>query len=84
MEKNESTNIRAAAEGDASELSGLLPCPFCGGEVELERTIDKRKWWGIVCRNTINLGGTCAVQIIPSASKGAAIARWNMRNGKAG
>jgi hypothetical protein len=67
----------------AVELHELLPCPFCGGEVELEQTIDRRKWWGVVCRNTINVGGSCAVQIAPSASKEAAISRWNMRDGKA-
>lgn len=57
----------------------LLPCPFCGGPVAMERTIDKREWWGIVCRNTLNLGGSCAVSIRPSASKEAAAARWNRR-----
>jgi hypothetical protein len=64
----------------------LLPCPFCGGAVTLERTTGsyeemhgKREWWGVVCRNTRNRGGTCAVQIIPSASQEAAVARWNMR-----
>jgi hypothetical protein len=68
----------------------LLPCPFCGGEVSLEAvTGDRnyhdgtRQWWGIICRNVGNLGGTCAVQIAPSATKSAAIARWNMRDGKA-
>jgi len=64
----------------------LLPCPFCGGPVSLERahdTLDNihgtRKWWGVVCRNTLNLGGTCAVQIRPSASPETAIERWNRR-----
>lgn len=57
----------------------LKPCPFCGGPVKLEQTIDGRKWWGVVCRNTIGHGGTCAVQIIPSASEEAAVARWNRR-----
>jgi hypothetical protein len=66
----------------------LLPCPFCGGPVTMERTADtweppygERKWWGIICRNTTNRGGTCAVQIAPSASPEAASDRWNMRNG---
>lgn len=66
----------------------LLPCPFCGGEVTLEEAqptsdpiMGTRKWWGVVCRNTINLGGTCAIQQRPSANEDAAIARWNMRNG---
>ena len=61
------------------EEDKLLPCPFCGGGVNLERTIDQREWWGVVCRNTSNIGGTCAVQIRPSASKEAAIGRWNRR-----
>lgn len=56
----------------------LEPCPFCGGEVELEQTIDGRMWWGIVCRNTKNLG-SCAIHIQPSASPEAAIQRWNTR-----
>lgn len=66
----------------------LLPCPFCGGPVKLERVSDTferlhgiRKWWGIHCRNTINKGGNCAIETIPSASEETAIARWNMRNG---
>lgn len=64
----------------------LKPCPFCGGLVELERAENtrggiygERKWWGVVCRNTINRGGTCAIQQAPSASEDAAIDRWNMR-----
>ena len=64
----------------------LKPCPFCGGGVDIERATDTyerehgwREWWGVVCRNTINLGGTCAIQQIPSASKEAAIERWNHR-----
>ena len=66
----------------------LLPCPFCGGPVHLEsagglwnQTEGEREFWGVVCRNTINRGGTCAIEQIPSASKNAAIDRWNMRNG---
>lgn len=64
----------------------LKACPFCGGAVELEQASESysrehgpRKWWGIVCRNTINQGGTCAIQQIPSVSPEAAIARWNRR-----
>ena len=64
----------------------LKRCPFCGGSVELElvsKTYDeiygRREFWGVVCRNTINLGGTCAIQQIPSASREAAIERWNRR-----
>lgn len=65
----------------------LKPCPFCGGPVELERAgktrsmiRGEREWWGVVCRNTLNRGGTCAIQQIPSASKEAAIDRWNRRS----
>lgn len=66
----------------------LLPCPFCGGQVNLEHVTTEysrehgdRDFWGVVCRNTINHGGSCAMEQRPSASKEAAIARWNMRNG---
>lgn len=73
-------------------MSDLKPCPFCGGPVriELARTTrdfmygDKngdRHWYGVICRNTINHGGTCCMDQVPSASKEAAIARWNMRDG---
>lgn len=64
----------------------LKPCPFCGGSVRLEQTdptMDhihgRRDWWGVVCRNTENVGGSCAIQQRPSASKEAAINRWNTR-----
>ncbi|WP_257829286.1 Lar family restriction alleviation protein [Burkholderia glumae] len=63
----------------SDKLSELLPCPFCGGAVVLEQTIDKRHWWGVKCRNTLNLGGTCAIEQIPSASPEAAVERWNRR-----
>ncbi len=75
-----------------SELQSekLKPCPFCGGAVSLESAgrhwhpiEGEREFWGVVCRNTINRGGTCAIEQRPSASKGAAIDRWNMREGKA-
>lgn len=66
----------------------LLPCPFCGGPVQLEeahRTRDhymgERRWWGVTCRNTTNHGGTCCMDQVPSASKEAAVNRWNMRGG---
>ena len=69
-------------------MAELKPCPFCGGPVRLEwardthdRIMGVRKWWSVVCRNTINRGGTCAIEQIPSASEAAAIDRWNMRNG---
>lgn len=68
----------------------LKPCPFCGGPVQLElaRVTDdrmygdkngERRWYGVVCRNTTNLGGSCCMEQVPSASKEAATARWNMR-----
>lgn len=67
-------------------MSDLKPCPFCGGPVELEeanpthdRLYGERRWWGVVCRNTINRGGSCAIYQRPSASKEAAIERWNRR-----
>lgn len=66
----------------------LKPCPFCGGTVNLEKAhvqqheiYGKRQFYGVVCRNTINLGGTCCMEQVPSASKEAAISRWNMRDG---
>ncbi|UXN73408.1 Lar family restriction alleviation protein [Devosia sp. A8/3-2] len=66
-------------------MSELLPCPFCGGAVFLERPTERPlhsppdEWWGVVCRNTENLGGTCAIQQRPSRTKEAAIDRWNTR-----
>jgi len=63
-----------------TEIPALLPCPFCGGDVRLEKTIDRREWWGVVCRNTEGLGGTCAIQQRPSASIEAAVTRWNTRS----
>lgn len=64
----------------------LLPCPFCGGPVNLESAGDRvrlaegrREFWGVVCRNTTNVGGSCCMEQVPSASKEAAIARWNTR-----
>lgn len=69
-------NQNSAAKAAMQELK---PCPFCGGPVELENTINSRSWWGVVCRNTRNRGGTCAIQTRPSASKEVAIERWNMR-----
>jgi hypothetical protein len=67
-------------------MAELKPCPFCGGSVTLERATDtyeyhhgRRQWWGVVCRNTENRGGTCAIHQRPSASPEAAIVRWNTR-----
>lgn len=71
----------------------LKPCPFCGGPVRLELarvTCDRvwgdkngeRRWYGVVCRNTINHGYTCCMDQVPSASIDAAVKRWNMRDGK--
>lgn len=63
----------------------LKPCPFCGGSVKLEqpvhrnRNADPDEWWGVVCRNAMNLGGTCAIEQVPSRTKEAAAQRWNMR-----
>lgn len=66
----------------------LKPCPFCGGPVKLEKAhvhqseiYGKRQFYGVVCRNTINLGGSCGMEQVPSASEEAAISRWNMRDG---
>lgn len=67
----------------------LLPCPFCGGEVTLEKAhetrltfaSEARTFYGVVCRNNINIGGTCCMEQVPSASAEAAIKRWNMRDG---
>lgn len=58
----------------------LKPCPFCGGEVQLE-TVKSRAGtlYGVVCRNTGNRGCTCAMEQVPSRSAEAAIERWNMR-----
>lgn len=77
------------SQGAVPALVQLLPCPFCGGPVKLEeaeptrdRMMGVRRWWGVVCRNTINLGGSCAIQQRPSASEDSAIQRWNMRGGK--
>jgi hypothetical protein len=65
----------------------LKPCPFCGGPVKLEKSrvrIDsiygERQFWGVVCRNTTNVGGTCCMEQVPSASQEAAVARWNHRD----
>lgn len=58
----------------------LKPCPFCGGEVQME-TVKSRAGtlYGVVCRNTGNRGCTCAMEQVPSRTAEAAIARWNMR-----
>lgn len=49
--------------------------------MSLEQPQNERsdKWWGVVCRSTKNLGGTCAINQIPSRTKQAAIKRWNTR-----
>ena len=64
------------------DLKELLPCPFCGGHVDVEKTHIGpmgRQFWGVKCRNTRNVGGTCAIEQIPSGSRETAIARWNSR-----
>lgn len=63
-----------------TEQEKLKPCPFCGGQVQLE-TVKSRAGtlYGVVCRNTGNRGCTCAMEQVPSRSAEAAIARWNMR-----
>lgn len=63
-------------------VSELLPCPFCGGPVDVEETrpaSNGQRFWGVTCRNTLNVGGTCAIEQIPSGSRETAIARWNAR-----
>lgn len=91
-EQTEDTPSNAAVGGSRSTvgLGALLPCPFCGGPVKLEgahiqrtKEFGARQFWGVVCRNTINIGGSCCMEQVPSASKEAAIGRWNMRNGQA-
>jgi hypothetical protein len=69
-------------------MTEFLPCPFCSGPVKLESVTTKysqehgnREFWGIVCRNTFNEGGSCCMEQVPSASQEAAVNRWNMRNG---
>ena len=69
----------------------LKECPFCGGEALLEEAAPAQgsmggriRWWGVLCRNTANRGGTCAIEQVPSASKEAAIERWNHRTAPEG
>jgi len=59
----------------------LLPCPYCGEDVSLEQPQyeESDEWWGVICRSTKNLGGTCAIEQTPSRTKQAAIKRWNTR-----
>jgi hypothetical protein len=68
----------------------LKPCPFCGESVRLQqasseynRIHGKRNSYGVVCRSTKNLGFTCCMEQVPSASIKAAVMRWNMRDGVA-
>jgi len=67
----------------------LLPCPFCGDPVALEEArteydsfFGPRRFFGVVCRSVKNHSGSCCMQQVPSASRKAAIKRWNMRNGQ--
>lgn len=78
--------LDAARSEPSSERAELKPCPFCGGPVRLEEArvtrdyiYGERKWYGVVCRNTTNHGGSCCMDQVPSASKEAAIKRWNTR-----
>lgn len=48
---------------------GLLPCPFCGGEVTVE---NDGAWWSIACEK-------CDIYVEPYVSRGIAIAKWNQR-----
>lgn len=58
----------------------LKPCPFCGGDAQMEPVkMRSGTWYGVVCRNTGNLGGTCAMEQVPSRTPEAAAGRWNMR-----
>lgn len=58
----------------------LKPCPFCGGDAQMEPVkLHSGTWYGVVCRNTGNLGGTCAIEQVPSRTPEAAAGRWNMR-----
>lgn len=70
-------------------MDNLLPCPFCGGPVSLEIVGEETdyfhgptRFYGVICRNTINRGGSCCMEQRGSASISAAVDRWNMRNGK--
>lgn len=81
--------LGACPVGKCCQPRELKPCPFCGGPVKLEQAFKQshviygeRTFWGVVCRNTINHGFSCGMEQVPSASKDAAIARWNMRDGK--
>lgn len=68
------TNLAAAVE--------LKACPFCGGPVKLEKADigrSSKEWFGVVCRNTKNVGGSCCMEQVASRTKEAAIARWNTR-----
>lgn len=71
--------LRSPHTGQPDDRTGLKTCPFCGVIPTLEKTIDGRKWWGVVCRSAKNRGGTCAISSRPTASPEAAIERWNNR-----
>lgn len=63
-------------EGEIKMSEKLLPCPFCGGEVELEEipgspfTLESRVW-GVGCKDC-NIGWY-------KETKTEAIAAWNRR-----
>lgn len=66
----------------------LLPCPFCGGEAELERSHERFEYctggpnsvmeWGYYVYCTKCSAGTSAVDVPPPSPEEAA-AEWNQR-----
>ena len=55
------------------ELSGLLPCPFCGGQPFLDSSCsDRGKWFSVRC-------ATCNAQTDEKATARAAVNTWNRR-----
>lgn len=59
-------------------MSELKPCPFCGGEVEIEihEDIARRIKYGVECRNA-----DCDVQPLTAwyADKDECVEAWNRR-----
>lgn len=72
MSDNKTTD---SVENRRYELTGLLPCPFCGGKAEIWRAHPenpKRNAW-IACI------GRCAVLTKEFGSTDEAIKTWNTR-----